>query len=93
MLWLCHQLIYRTQQTGTESVNSEGKKKRSLKRKIAVSDEEIEKAKKAVVPKYTQVARDWAVGVFKQWLEHHNAVAEKKCPTEILDCVDENLCH
>ena len=36
---------------------------------------------------------DWAVGVCKQWLEHHNAVAKKKCPTEILDDVDENVCH
>ena len=76
---------------------AEGKKKRlsiSLKRKIVVSDEEEnEKAKKPVAPKNTQKATDWAVGVFKQWLEHHNAVAEKKCPTEILDDVDENLCH
>ena len=33
---------------------------------------------KARVPKNTQKATDWAVGVFKQWLEHHKAVAEKK---------------
>ena len=76
---------------------AEGKKKRLsllLKRKIVVSDEEgIEKSKKPVVPKSTQKATDWAVGVFKQWLEHHNAVAEKKCPTEILNDVEENLCH
>lgn len=76
---------------------AEGKRKRlsfSLKWKIAVSDKkEIEKAKKPVVPKNTQKATDWAVGVFKQWLENHNAVDEKKCPTEILDDVDENLCH
>ena len=26
-------------------------------------------------------------------MEHHNAVAKKKWPTEILDDVDENLCH
>ena len=46
-----------------------------------------------VVPKSTQKATDWAVGVCKQWLEHQNVVAEKKCPTEILNDVDENLCH
>ena len=46
-----------------------------------------------MVPKNTQKATDWAVGVFKQFLEHHNAVAEKKWPTEILDDADENLCH
>ena len=73
---------------------AEGKKKRlslSLKRKIVVSDEE--EIEKPVVPKNTQKTTDWTVGVCKQWLEHHNAVAEKKCPTEILDDLDENLCH
>ena len=76
---------------------AEGKKKHlslSLKWKIVVPDEEdVENAKKPVVPKNTQKATDWAIEVFNQWLEHHNAVAEKKCPTEILDDVDENLCH
>ena len=75
---------------------AEGKKKRlslSLKRKIVVSDEEeIENAKKPVVPKNTQKATDWAVGVFKQWLEHHNSVAERKCPTEILDDLSLVMC-
>ena len=35
-----------------------------------------------MVLKNTQKATDWAVGVFKQWLGHHNAVAEKIFPTE-----------
>ena len=64
-----------------------------VKTNVVSDEEKIEKAKKPVVPKNTQKATDWAVGVFKQWLEHHNAVAEKKCPTEIFDDVDENLCH
>ena len=45
---------------------------------IVVDEEEIENAKKPMVPKNTTKATDWAVGVFKQWIEQHNAIAENQ---------------
>ena len=42
----------------------------------------IKIAEKPVLPKNTQKAMDWAVCVFKQWLERDNVVAEKKCQTK-----------
>ena len=58
---------------------------------VVVDEEEIENAKKPVVPKNTRKATDWAVGVFKQWIEQHNAIAENKCPVDILKDEPENL--
>ena len=64
------------------------------RRKIVVVDEEeIENAKKPMVPKNTRKATDWAVAVFKQWIEQHNAIAENKCPVDILKDEPENLTH
>ena len=45
---------------------------------IVVDEEEIENAKKPMVPKNTTKATDWAVGVFKQWIQQHNAIAENQ---------------
>ena len=46
-----------------------------------------------MVPKNTRKATDWTVGVFKQWIEQHNAIAENKCPVDILKDEPENLAH
>ena len=46
----------------------------SLGKIVVVDEEEIENAKKPMVPKNTRKATDWAVGVFKQWIEQHNAI-------------------
>ena len=78
----------------SSSINKE-RKRLSLslgkRRKIVVVDEEeIENAKKPMVPKNTRKATDWAVGVFKQWIEQHNAIAENKCPVKD---EPENLAH
>ena len=64
------------------------------RRKIVVVDEEeIKNAKKPMVPKNTRKATDWVVAVFKQWIEQHNAIAENKCPVDILKDEPENLAH
>ena len=60
---------------------------------VVVDEEEIENAKKPMVPKNTRKATDWAVAVFKQWIEQHNAIAENKCPVDILKDEPENLAH
>ena len=60
---------------------------------VVVDEEEIENAKKPMVPKNTRKATDWAVGVFNQWIEQHNAIAENKCPVDILKDEPENLAH
>ena len=58
---------------------------------VVVDEEEIENAKKPMVPKNTRKAT--AVGVFKQWIEQHNAIAKNKCPVDILKDEPENLAH
>ena len=60
---------------------------------VVVDEEEIENAKKPMIPKNTRKATNWAVGVFKQWIEQHNAIAENKCPVDILKDEPENLVH
>ena len=60
---------------------------------VVVDEEEIENAKKPMVPKNTRKATNWAVAVFKQWIEQHNAIAKNKCPVDILKDEPENLAH
>ena len=48
---------------------------------------------RSLEPKNTRKATDWAVAVFKRWIEQHNAIAENKSPVDILKDEPENLAH
>ena len=93
-----HQYSQRMAICSSSSSISKERKRLSLslrkRRKIVfVDEEEIKNAKKPMVPKNTRKATDWVVAVFKQWIEQHNAIAENKCPVDILKDEPENLAH
>ena len=93
-----HQYSQRMAVCSSSSSISKERKHLSLslekRRKIVVVDEEgIENSKKPMVPQNTRKATDWAVAVFKQWIEQHNIIAENKCPVDILKDEPDNLAH
>ena len=56
--------------------------------------EQIESAKKAVVPKNTEKSTKWALRAFTDWLTQRNEQSEDKCPEDLLlSDNQEEICH